>query len=206
MTITWLGMSCFKIQTKEATLIINPFDDKCGVKMPKAKAEVVLSSDKSNYLANNIGRIIGDPFVIDHPGEYEKSQIFVSALPAGEADQADQSIFFIEVEGMTIGHLGYLNHTLSSKQLETMEGVDILMLPSSALTTDKISKVLSQIEPRIIIPMDYKVPGAKEKLTTLDQIVKEIGTKPEAAEDKLKISKKELPEEDTKVIILNPSK
>lgn len=206
MTINWLGMSCFKIQTKEATLIIDPFDDKCGLKMPKAKVEIVLSSDPNNYTSNNIGRLMGEPLVINHPGEYEKSEIFVSAMTAGDEDQTDKSIFFLEIEGVTLSHLGSINHSLSTKQLEIMEGVDILMLPVSSLSSDKIAKIISQIEPRIILPMNYKISGVKEKLETLDKFIKEIGAKPEAAEEKLKITKKDLPEEETKIIILNPSK
>ena len=129
MNITWLGMSCFKIQTKDATIIIDPYSDKCGLTMVKNKADIALVTNRENDCANNVQRLIGDNFIIDGPGEYEKNQVFVQGLNAGAKEQVNDTIYFIEAEDITLGHLGALNHALSNSQLETMEGVDILMLP-----------------------------------------------------------------------------
>jgi L-ascorbate metabolism protein UlaG (beta-lactamase superfamily) len=63
-------------------------------------------------------------------------------------------------------------------------------------------EVISQLEPRIIIPMHYKVPGLKIDIESLDAFVKELGLTP-TKEEKLKISKKELPAEDTELVIFD---
>lgn len=205
MTITWLGMSCFKIQTKNATLIIDPYSDKCGLKMAKNKVDIALVTNVNNDCANNTPRLIGDNFLIDGPGEYEKNQVFIQGLTAGAKEQAQDTIYYIEAEEISLGHLGALNHALSNAQLETMEGVDILFLPLTSLDAEKRSKIISQIEPRVIIPMEYKIPKTKPKLETVDKFLKEMGVKEKKAEDKYKVVKKELPADETKVIVLNPN-
>jgi len=53
--------------------------------------------------------------------------------------------------------------------------------------------------------MHYKISGVNLKIDGVDKFLKEFGvTQPEKM-DKLKISKKDLPQEETKVIILNKS-
>jgi len=62
--------------------------------------------------------------------------------------------------------------------------------------------VIAQLEPRIIIPMHYKIPGLKVDIAGVDAFVKELGLKP-TNEEKLKISKKDLPSEDTELVIFD---
>jgi len=62
--------------------------------------------------------------------------------------------------------------------------------------------VVSQIEPRMVIPMHYKVPGLKVDLAEVDSFIKELGINP-TYEDKLKISKKELPQENMELVVFN---
>jgi len=67
----------------------------------------------------------------------------------------------------------------------------------------KATEIISAIEPRIVIPMHYQIPGLKSKLDSVEAFVKESGL-PSEKMDKFKISKKDLPVEETKVVILNP--
>ena len=198
-------MSCFKIQTKETTIIIDPYQDKFGLKMPKAKANIVVSSNPDNDISNNFSRIMGDFFQVNGPGEYEISNIFIYGLRAGEGDQKNNTIYLFDLEGLKVAHLGLLNHSLTDKQLETVEGADIILIPLTTLTPEKRTKIISQIEPRLIIPMDYKIPKCKAKLEGLDKFIKEMGGKTPEAQDKLIIKKKDLPQDKTEVAILKPN-
>ena len=65
----------------------------------------------------------------------------------------------------------------------------------------KAVEVISQIEPRIVIPMHYKVPGLKIDLDGVEKFIKELGLKPRQ-EEKLKILKKDLPQEDMELVVL----
>jgi len=203
MHITWLGMSCFKIQSNDTTIIIDPYQDKFGLKMPKAKTDLVVSSNPDADESNNFGRMMGEYFEIDGPGEYERKDIFVYGVQAGEGDQKGNTIYLFDIEDVKVAHLGIINHSLTDQQLETMEGADILLLPISSLPPEKRTKIVSQVEPRVIIPMYYKVPKCKAKLENLDKFIKETGGKPSDSMDKLIIKKKDLPQDKTNVIILN---
>ena len=85
---------------------------------------------------------------------------------------------------------------------------DILFIPvggEGVLNAKKASEVISQIEPRIVIPMHYKITGLKEKRDTIDQFKKALGiNSTEKVEGRLMIKKKELPQEDMQIKILQP--
>jgi L-ascorbate metabolism protein UlaG (beta-lactamase superfamily) len=70
------------------------------------------------------------------------------------------------------------------------------------LDAKRAVEVISQIEPRIVIPMHYRHPDLKFELDDLDKFVKELGLKP-TYEEKLKISKKDLPAEEMELVILS---
>ena len=93
-----------------------------------------------------------------------------------------------------------------NKQLEKLEGIDVLLIPVGGkftLDAKKAVEVISQIEPRIVIPMHYKTKDLKtDGLEGVDKFIKELGIEPRY-EEKLKISKKELPSENTELIILS---
>ena len=109
---------------------------------------------------------------------------------------------------MKICHLGSLDQgELASKELEAIGDVDILMVPiggKEALDTKEAIKIMSQIEPKIVIPMYYKIPGLKIALDGLDKFLKSLGIKKIESLPKLSIKKKDLPEEEAKIITLKP--
>lgn len=213
MIITWLGHSCFKIQDKLTPdgiiIVTDPFDKSVGLKVPRFEADIVtISHDHGDH--NNISVIKGDPFVINGAGEYERKGVFIEGVEAyhdekGGSERGKNIMYRIDIEEMSVSHLGDLGHSLDSKQLEKLEGTDILLIPVGGVYTIDAKKavdVVSQIEPRIVIPMHYKIPGLILKLDGVDKFIKELGIKP-TNEEKLKISKKDLPAEDMELVILN---
>ncbi len=52
MYINWLGLSCFKIQTTESTIITNPFAPNTGLRRPRLSAQVVILSNPEDRMAN----------------------------------------------------------------------------------------------------------------------------------------------------------
>ena len=114
------------------------------------------------------------------------------------------------MDGISIDHLGDLGHTLENGQLQQLEGIDILLIPVGGVFTidaKQAAEVISQIEPRIIIPMHYKIPGLKfsgdKMIAPLDNFRKEIAVKPTEAVSKFKVNKKDLPQDEVKVIVLS---
>jgi len=214
MIITWLGHSCFKLQDKVGTdgvtVITDPYDKETGLKMPNLEADIVtVSHDHHDH--NNVEALRGKPFVIDCAGEYDFKGVLVEGIDSYHDEEEGKLrggniIYRIEVEDISIVHLGDLGHTLTNEQLEKLVGTDVLLIPVGGkftLDAKKAVEVISQIEPRIVIPMHYQTEGlAIEGLDSIEKFIKELGIEP-SHEEKLKITKKDLPQEDMELIILS---
>lgn len=217
MIITWFGQACFKIQGENCVLFTDPFDKSYGLKIPQLAADIATTShDHDDH--NNIKAVRGvdesDPFIIDGPGEYEVKNVFIQGIPSYHDDKEGQergknTIYRFEIEGVSIAHLGDLGHILSNGQIEKLEGVDILLIPvggTYTINAKQATEVISQLEPRIVIPMHYNIKGLKlpKKIDGVSTFCKEFGACPTEEINKFKISKKDLPQQDLKVVILQP--
>jgi len=209
MIITWLGHSAFKIESKDITLVTDPYDPKIGFKFPKITADIVTISHDHFDHAYAEG-VAGEPFIIDSAGEYEIKEVFVMGLPSFHdkkegADRGGNIIYKIELENITIAHLGDLGHVLTDEQTEKLQGVDILMIPVGGNYTidyQEAMEIINQLEPRVVIPMHYALPGLKVDIEKVDKFCKEMGCSPSETLDKYKITRKDLPTEETQVILL----
>ncbi len=199
MHITWHGLSAIKLQSSNATMLINPYQDDFGLTMPKLKVDIAVTTDPANQLTNNLQRLQGSPRTVENPGEYEMNEVFIYGVPAA----GQRTLYVIEAEGIRLGHPGTAPLSLTDRQLEIFEGVDILFLPLMSDDKKVISEMISRVEPRIIIPIQYKTPKVKGvKLGELDHFTKEMGLKNVTAEKKLVIKAKDLPVENTEVVVL----
>lgn len=217
MLIQWYGQACLKVQAKpgpngEVTVVFDPFDPKIGLKLPKLQADV-LALTHDHYDHNYAAGIGGDYFLITGPGEYEVKQTFIYGVPGYHDDKQGAergaiTMYLLESEGLSLAHLGDLGQTeLSQAQLEYLEGVHILVLPVGGTYTvnaKQAAAIVAQVEPRIVIPIHYQIPGLKlgKPLDGVDKFVRELGLKPQT-EDKLKVTLKDIPQEETKLVILN---
>ena len=211
MHIQWYGQTCFKLQTKETVVITDPYSKECGLTPLRARADIVLVSD--NNKENNTAALKENPFVINGPGEYERMGIAIKGIASYQDGKEGQvkgpnTIYIINIEGIRVCHLGNLGHVLSPKQVERINGVDILLTPvgESNITIGKITDIIGEIEPRLIIPMHYNIPKLKEKLAPIDKFLTEMGTKNEKSLPKLVIKKKDLPIEKTSIQLLDHSR
>ena len=213
MIITWQGHSCFKIQDKigpeGVTVVTDPFDKKIGLKVPNFEADIITVSHQHND-HNNISALRGKPFVIDSPGEYDRRGVLVEGIDSyhdqqsGE-DRGSNIIFRIEIDDISVAHLGDLGHPLDNFQLERLAGTDILLIPVGGkytINAEQAVAVIAQIEPRIVIPMHYKVKDLQLDIEGVDKFIKALGITP-SYEEKLKISKRDLPQKDMELVILS---
>jgi len=217
MNIFWHGQSCFQIfssqgKNNHVNIVIDPFSEAIGLKVPKLEADILLISH-DHYDHNNIKAVGGNPFLISGPGEYEIKEVFIQGIPAFHdsslgKERGANTIYTIEAEDLKLCHLGDLGQKeLSPEQVDKIGEVDILMVPVGGVYTisaKEAVKVMSQIEPNIIIPMHYQLPKLKVKLDGLDKFLKTMGIKNLAPLSKLTIKKKDILSEEAKIIFLNP--
>lgn len=213
MIITWLGHSAFKIEEKingkSVSIVTDPFDSSVGFKMPNVEADIV-SVSHSHDDHSNVAGLRGQPFVVDCSGEYDVKGVIIEGIKSFHDDQGglergENTIFRFDIEGMSLVHLGDLGGELDNKQLAKISNVDILFIPIGGKYTidaKRAVEVISQIEPRIVIPMHYKTSQLKIDIDGLDKFIKEVGVEP-VYEEKLKISRKDLPAEDMRLIVFN---
>lgn len=213
MILTWFGQSCFKIQDKQGsegiTLVTDPFDKSLGLKVPNFEADIItVSHAHSDH--NNVKALRGNPYIINCAGEYDVKGVSIQGVSSYHdekegKERGENIIYRLLVDSISIVHLGDIGHILDNKQLEILSGADILLIPVGGkytLNAKKAVEVISQIEPRIAIPMHYKIKNLKVDLDGVDKFTKELGIVPKT-EEKLKISKKDLPQEDMEYYILN---
>src|SRR3989344_3968678 len=201
MTINWFGHSCFRIETKEASILIDRFsEEKTGLRPPKIKDDIVLVTHE-HLDHNNIEGLNPEAFLINTPGEYEKKGVAVRGISSYHdktqgKERGLNTIFVIKAEEMKICHLGDLGQEkLEDKQVEEIGDIDILLVPvggNYTINYKEAIEVISQIEPKIIIPMHYKIKDLKADIEGPEKFVKELGLTPEKL-DKYKIAKKLLP-------------
>ena len=216
--ITWAGQSCFQIivsngKDHEATIVIDPFDEKIGLKVPNFSADVVLTTH-NHHDHNNVGAIKGNPFIIQNPGEYEIKEVFVQGIPSFHDDKEGKerglnTIYSIEVEDMRFCHLGdFGQKQLTDEQLEKIGEVDILMIPvggTFTIDSSEAAKVVGQIEPKIVVPMHYGLPKLKVELDGVEKFLKAMGKNAIVPQDKLTIKNSALPKDGAmEIIVLQP--
>jgi L-ascorbate metabolism protein UlaG (beta-lactamase superfamily) len=214
MEIKYLGHSSFYIKGKNATVVTDPFDSEiAGIKFPKhIEANIVtVSHDHKDH--NAVANVEGSPFVVHGPGEFEVKGIYMVGTKSYHdtkkgAERGQNTIYHYEIDGMNLVHLGDLGHELSSADIDAIGGADILFIPVGGFYTinsEEADRIISEIEPKIVIPMHYKRPGLNDKalpdLAELSVFLKQLGKEAVVPQPKLLITKDKLPLE-MQVVVL----
>ena len=203
MQVSWMGEAGIRLQSKDTVVFIDPPSAISGLKPTRQSANVIVVTQKEGRDWSSVG---GKPFVVDIPGEFEKDNVFVYglALPS----ETTKIHFRIEFEELSIGHLGELDHPIENGELSQLEGVDILFIPvggKTVLSAEQAADLINQIEPRVVIPIQYQASGYKSSYSGIEPFLKAFGAKTSEVQDKYKITKKELPVDDTQVVLLSLS-
>jgi L-ascorbate metabolism protein UlaG (beta-lactamase superfamily) len=212
MDIFWYGHACCRLVDDTTTIITDPYSENLGLTLPPLHANIVtVSHDNPHHSAL---RAVSGPFrVIDRPGEYEIGGVFITGSAfyppeAGRDKQARRNVVFVyEMNGVTVCHLGDIAQVPIQSQVEALGNVDVLLIPvggGQSLNAAQASELISIIEPSIVIPIHYALPGLKISLDPLDRFLKEMGHIQREAETKLSVRKGSLPLE-TQVIVLKPA-
>ena len=211
MVITWYGQSCFKIQSGDLVIVTDPFGKDIGMTPPRFKADVVIVTHE-HFDHNNVDSIPEGAFIVRGPGEYEIKGIAITGIPTFHdksqgKERGRNTVYVIEMEEMRMAHLGDFGEgEIRPETLEAMGEVDILFVPVGGTYTidaETAAEVVNAIEPKIVIPMHFAIPGVKVKLDGASDFLKEMGVKTQSAEERLTIKKKDSSEsESTRVVVL----
>src|SRR3989338_7724122 len=156
MQLTWHGLTACRLQEKEVTIDLDPFSEKSGIKPPRWFCDIIaISTDQAD------GKIAGESFVIDTPGEYEIKDVFIYGVPWRlEKKKGNAILYRVNISGVSVVHLGALDRVIPNEALEVLEGADVLIIPIGhldQLSAKEAVEVVSRIAPRIIVGIDYDV-------------------------------------------------
>ena len=206
----WYGHNCFRIKGREATVITDPVGRESGYAMGKQTADVVtISHEHPGH--TNLNAVRPEYQVVRGPGEYEMHEIFITGIRTyHDAELGKQrgynTVYLIELEGMVICHLGDLGHPLTDEQAEAMSNVDVLLVPAgggTVLDPPKAAELISQLDPKVVVPMQYATTHGDKKLGDLATFCKHLGVDVPTPEEKLVLKQSDLTEA-MRLVVLAP--
>jgi L-ascorbate metabolism protein UlaG (beta-lactamase superfamily) len=202
-------MSCFRIRGNQAIVITDPFPPNTGYTLGKQTADIVTVSHPHPSHSYDKG-INGEHRLVKGPGEYEISGVLILGISTFHDSVKGQSrgkntVYLMEIDGVTVCHLGDLGHVLGDDQVEEIGNVDILLLPVGGVSTINAAmaaEVIRKLEPKVVIPMHYKTPKSERELEPVDNFLKEMGLAQVETRPKFTVSRSNLPIT-TQVIVLS---
>lgn len=193
MTIGWYGEACLLLESGGIRVLIEPPSKESGLSSPRLKSDILIFFNSENET--------NGAFIIDSAGEYEIRGVNISGIGDGE-----HIIYTIEMDEIKVTHFGFLKKEPSNEQLELIGNPDIVFVPVGGLKDELLDaeaamKLINKMEPKIAVPILYDIKGLKIKRAPLSAFLKESEAK-DAPLSKLAIKKKDLVEEETKIVIL----
>ncbi|MEX2315432.1 MAG: MBL fold metallo-hydrolase, partial [Thermomicrobiales bacterium] len=155
--IKWFGHACFRLRSRDATILTDPVPRSSGYKVEKQKVDIVtISHDHPGH--SYVDLASGTPKMVNGPGEYEMNDVFITGIRTYHDDQngaehGRNTAYLFDLEDIVVCHLGDLGHSLTEAQVESMSSADVVIIPVGGGTTldaTKAVEVIGQLEPRII--------------------------------------------------------
>ena len=179
MNLTWLGHSCFLLESSGYRILMDPYQNVPGLPDVHAAAEAVYCSHQHFDHAYLDGvRLTKE----DIPNPFQ-----VRTIPTFHDDQegalrGTNTIHCFTAEGLTVVHLGDLGHPLSEEQVQAIGHCDVLLLPVGGTFTIDSAQAKAEAEklhPTVIVPMHYRIHSRKKdigfpELTTAEDFTKQM--------------------------------
>lgn len=184
MEISWLGHSCTRVRTRQATVVMDPYQRNGGQDMGRPNADIVTVShddERHGYVAG----VRGQPLVISGPGEYEVQGVQIVGVRTslrGARDGAGgrNTAYLLEAEGLHVAQLGAMGAPPTAEEAELLSNADILLLPigEDGLDPEAAARTVRALEPTITIPVGYDAaaPGQDARLRAF---LSAVGLQPE---------------------------
>ncbi|HOV88487.1 MAG TPA: MBL fold metallo-hydrolase [Candidatus Paceibacterota bacterium] len=210
MTIEWFGEGCFKItETGNRFSVLTELPTReSGLNSPRHKVDVIINifSDLSDSL---FGQEKKEAFLISNAGEYELKGNFIRGIILSINKNLVKSAYKLQIENIKVGYLGMMTPKEMTPEVGNFfSDADVILVPvggGDVLDATAAAEFIKQLEPKIVIPMYYKIPGLKIKRGELDNFLKKMEVKSANKEDRVIIKSKDLENwgEEIRTIVLN---
>ncbi len=162
MKLTWYGLACFYLEGKDASVLMDPFDDTVGYEVPYVEADLWTCSH--DHYDHNHGASVLNSDALSAVDGLDTGTIKTAAVKSWHDDRqgavwGENTIWVVTLEGMRIAHLGDLGHLLTPEHLEQIGPVDLLLVPTGGIyTIDEraAAGVVRSMGAKLVIPMHYQ--------------------------------------------------
>lgn len=198
--IRWYGHNCFRIRGKDAVVLTDPVGKDTGYSLARTTADVVtISSERPEHA--NLNAIKPEFDTVTGPGEYEMHEVFITGIRTHLDEEKGKvrghnTVYLIEMDGMTFCHLGDLGHALGEEDTEAIGDVDVLLVPAGSATLDpaKAAEITSQLSPKVVIPMQFATSSGDRSLANLENFCRNLGVSVPEPTEKLSLKASDLGE------------
>ena len=206
--IKWFGHACFRIRSRDATILTDPVPRSLGYKVEKQKVDIVtFSHAHPGHTALEI--VANDPKIVDGPGEYEMNDVFITGVRTYHDDKRGAELgrntaYLFEIEDLVVLHLGDLGHQPGEDEIEKFSAADIVIIPvggGPVLDAKQAVEVINLLDAKIVIPMQYRTPNGDAQRDPLEKFLAEMGAAAATPRDKLVVRASDLGESPEVVIL-----
>ncbi len=195
MELEFFGGNCFRIKTKQTTIVIDDNLESLGKKsLLNEKTAAFFTSDVVHPPKKNQSYL-----TISTPGEFEVGDITVRGVQArghmDEEGKASATVFQFMHSSQTISVLGHVYPDLSVEVLELVSGTDVLVVPvgGNGFTIDPVgaASIIKKTEPAVVVPSHYEAAGLQFEVPAqpLAEFAKVASVNLEEPLDSLKLAK-----------------
>ena len=173
MLITYHGHSEFYLECANGfCLLTDPYDDHVGYPMGTYRADAVtVTHGHGDH--SYIQKASGAPAIIDSAGEWHPApEVKITAIPsvhddANGAKRGKNLIMKIEMEGLTLAHMGDQGAPLTREQITALGKIDVLMIPIGGFYTIDAAAARDMENPgkrRLAHFRRKRIPAAHERV------------------------------------------
>ena len=160
MKLTWLGHSCFKVESGGYEIVLDPYEDGSVPGYPPVREEadaVLCSHEHADHGARHRVAL----------RQGRKATISVEEIhtwhdDARGAKRGPNTIHILDDGVCRIAHLGDLGCDLMPEQKEQLKGLTALLIPVGGFfTIDAVQakRLAEELQPIVIVPMHYRGEG-----------------------------------------------
>jgi len=210
--IEFLGGNCFRIKTKNVTVIVDDNLAKIGGQSPQSDKTVAFyTSQDVKGEVKTTSRL-----VIDTPGEFEVGDLTVTGVQTrGHMDEDGKqsaTVYQFMLSGQTVTVLGHVHPDLAPEVSELAGGTEVLIVPvgGNGYTLDPTgaASIVKSVEPGVVIPSQYDIQGLSYEMPAqpLEAFTKMLTTEELTPVDSYKLVRsatEDLGSSQTKVVVLS---
>ncbi len=203
MELTFVGLSCVRLRGRDVEVVIDPIPPGATSRPPRVNPDIVVRTEGEvdlSLLRPGAGRAQE----VSGPGEYELRGVSVFGVVA----DATTTIMRVEVDDVRVCSIGRLRRQLTESEIDALGHLDVLAVPvggGDGLEAQAAARLVNALEPAIVVPVRYAVPGVDGDYDPVEKFAKEMGlAEGWAPQPKLNLTGSLPTSEETRVVVLEP--